>query len=62
MRCMVVSLCIMMHAGTFTVKDDDDAEDVILVHYYSDEGDDEIDEDDVVELVKEHFDDEAYLY
>lgn len=61
MRCMVVSLCIMMHAGTFTVKDDDD-EDVILVHYYPDEGDDEIDEDDVVELVKEHFDDEAYLY
>lgn len=54
-------LCIMMHAGTFTVKDDDD-EDVILVHYYPDEGDDEIDEDDVLKLVKKHFDDEAYLY
>jgi hypothetical protein len=62
MRCMVVALCIMMHAGTFTVKDNDDAEDVILVHYYPDEVDDEFDEGDVVEFVRVHFDGNAHLY
>lgn len=53
----------MMHAGTtFTVTDNDDAEDVILVQYYRDDGDDEINQDDVVEFVKVRFDDAAHLY
>ena len=54
---------MMMDAGTtFTVKDNDNAENVILVQYYPDEGDYEIDEDDVVELVRTHFDENACLY
>ena len=58
-----MALCIMMHAGTtFTVTDNDDAEDVILVQYYRDDGDDEINQDDVVEFVKVRFDDAAHLY
>lgn len=60
---MVIALRMMMDAGTtFTVKDNDNAENVILVQYYPDEGDYEIDEDDVVELVRTHFDENACLY
>lgn len=41
MRCMIVTLCIIMHAGINVVEDDEDEDNVILVHYYPDE-DDEI--------------------
>ena len=50
-----------MHAGIHLVEDDEQNYNVILVHYYPDE-DDEIDEDDVVEIVKNDFDGNACLY
>lgn len=51
MRCMIVTLCIIMHAGINVVKDDEDTNNVILVYYYPDE-DDEIDKKDVLAIVK----------
>ena len=59
MRCMIVTLCIIMHADIYVVEDDEDEDNVILVHYYPDE-DDEIDNDDVLEIVK-NVDDNACL-
>ena len=51
MRCMIVTLCIIMHAGIYLVEDDEDEYNVILVHYYPDE-DGEINRDDVVAIVR----------
>lgn len=50
MRCMVVTLCIMMRAVDFIVRESDQT-DVIKIEYYSDDIPDE--EENVVKKVKE---------
>lgn len=60
MRCMVVTLCIMMRAVPFVVLDGDRT-DVIQINYYSDEPVEEIDPGAVVKIVQEEFDEDAHL-
>jgi len=60
MRCMVVTLCIMMRAVPFLVEDGDQT-DVIQIEFYSDENlDEEIVPTNVVQIVRE-FDRGAHL-
>lgn len=57
---MLVTQCIILHIEVYVVEDDEVEYNVIRVHYYQDEGDD-TNADNMVEIVKDQCDGNAYI-